>query len=270
MPSPNYSSRGGASVRLIVLHTTEGAQTIESLGSFFGQSSSQVSSHVGTDNKSATIIGEYVKRGNKAWTGGNANPVAVQCEMCTPSGASANWTRDYWLNQQKTMLNATAAWVAEEAAFYGIPIVALSASQAQGSGRGVCQHKDLGAWGGGHVDCGPGFPMDYIINTAKGVGTTAPDSRAGDMTAAVTYWNEEPYMACIGASDNRVYYRGPNDKSWAMVDANSNAKTGLSIAASGKGKLIIAYTNQAGSVCTYEKATGGQTWAWANRGGNAR
>ena len=35
MPSPNYSSRGGARVRLIVVHTAEGALTIEALGSFF-------------------------------------------------------------------------------------------------------------------------------------------------------------------------------------------------------------------------------------------
>ena len=31
LPSPNYSGRGGSSVRLIVLHTTEGAQTYQSL-----------------------------------------------------------------------------------------------------------------------------------------------------------------------------------------------------------------------------------------------
>ena len=35
MASPNYSGRGGAAVRLIVLHTSEGAQTYQSLGSYF-------------------------------------------------------------------------------------------------------------------------------------------------------------------------------------------------------------------------------------------
>ena len=36
------------------------------------------------------------------------------------------------------------------------------------SGRGVCQHVDLGARGGGHHDCGPGFPMDRVLDMARG------------------------------------------------------------------------------------------------------
>src|SRR5215831_9084012 len=91
IPSPNYSSRGGNKIRLIVLHTAEGATTIESLGNYFGSSSSQVSSHTGADDK-ANTVGEYVTRGNKAWTASNANPVAVQIEMC----AFAAWDRAEW------------------------------------------------------------------------------------------------------------------------------------------------------------------------------
>jgi hypothetical protein len=169
--SPNYSSRGGSGVRLIVLHTAEGATTIESLGSYFSNPSSQVSSHTGIDDK-AGVIGEYVKRGNKAWTQGNANPVCVSTELC----AFAKWSAAEW-GQHQTMLNNCAAWIAEEAAAYGIPITRLSASQAQGSGRGICQHVDLGSWGGGHWDCGTGFPMDDVLNRARG-GAAAPPSTA--------------------------------------------------------------------------------------------
>jgi hypothetical protein len=162
IPSPNYSSRGGAGVRLIVIHTAEGATTIESLGSYFASSSAGVSSHVGIDDK-AGVVGEYVKRGNKAWTQGNANPVAVSAELC----AFAKWTRDQWMSHPK-MLDNCARWIAEEAAAYGLPITKLSASAAQGSGRGVCQHADLGSWGGGHWDCGSGFPMDHVLDLARG------------------------------------------------------------------------------------------------------
>ena len=42
IPSPNYSSRGGTAVRLIVVHTAEGATTYQSLGSFFANPSSGV------------------------------------------------------------------------------------------------------------------------------------------------------------------------------------------------------------------------------------
>jgi hypothetical protein len=173
MPSPNKSSRGGSAVRLIVLHTTEGAQTYQSLGNFFASSSAGVSSHVGIDNTPNTV-GEYVKPPDKAWTAGNANPVAVQAEFCTPSGAAANWTSDYWKTNMKTALENAAQWVREESARFNVPIVGLTPGQAQGSGRGVCQHNDLGAWGGGHFDCGKGFPMGYFLDMCKGKPSAPP------------------------------------------------------------------------------------------------
>lgn len=160
--SPNYSSRGGSSVRLIVVHTAEGARTIEELGNFFASSSAGVSSHTGADDKK-NIVGEYVKRGNKAWTQGNANPVAVSIELC----AFAKWSTAEW-DKHPNMLKNCADWIAEEAKYFGIPITKLSSSQAQGSGRGVCDHNALGSWGGGHWDCGSGFPMDRVLNMARG------------------------------------------------------------------------------------------------------
>jgi len=172
IPSPNYSSRGGSAVRLIVLHTAEGARTIEELGNFFASSSSGVSSHVGIDDQ-AGVIGEYVKRPNKAWTQGNANPVAVSVELC----AFAKWTVDEW-HQHPNMLENCARWIAEEAAYFGVPITKLTAAQAQGSGRGVCQHADLGSWGGGHWDCGGGFPIDEVLDMARG-GDTGGDEEMG-------------------------------------------------------------------------------------------
>jgi N-acetyl-anhydromuramyl-L-alanine amidase AmpD len=174
IPSPNYSSRGGAGVRLIVLHTAEGATTIESLGNFFASSSAGVSSHAGADDK-ANTIGEYVKRGNKAWTQAEANPVAVSIEAC----GFASWSTSTWQGQHGNMLNNIAAWIAEEAKHFGIPIVKLSSSQAQGGGKGVCQHRDLGSWGGNHSDCGNGFPMDDVLAKAGGTKVDTPPPSSG-------------------------------------------------------------------------------------------
>jgi len=161
IPSPNYSSRN-ADVRLIVIHTAEGALTYQSLGSFFASPSSGVSSHTGIDDTPGTI-GEYVKRGSKAWTAANANPVAVQTELC----AFAKWSTSEW-NKHPVMLENCARWIAEEADYFDIPITKLTAQQAQGTGRGVCQHNDLGSWGGGHWDCGTGFPIDTVLEMARG------------------------------------------------------------------------------------------------------
>ena len=169
MPSPCYHSRGGVKPSKIVLHTAEGATTIESLGNFFANGANQVSSHTGADDKK-NIIGEYVSRGNAAWTQAAYNEESLALELC----GFASWSRSNWLNNHSNMLDNAAAWVAEEAAKYGIPIVALNNSQAQGGGRGVCQHVNLGSGGGGHVDCGSGFPMDELIKRAKGGGAAEP------------------------------------------------------------------------------------------------
>ena len=165
MPSPSYSSRGGTAVRLVVLHTAEGSRTIESLGSWFANPANQVSSHVGIDDKPGGVVGEYVHRDNgSAWTAAAANPYSTQAELC----GFASWSSADWSGHDQMLMTA-AAWVAEECAHFGIPIVRLTAAQAQdGHSRGVCQHVDLGSAGGNHWDCGPAFPMDQVLAWAGG------------------------------------------------------------------------------------------------------
>ena len=144
-----------------MIHTAEGATTVEELGNFFAQASAGVSSHTGIDDQLG-VVGEYVRRTGKAWTAGNANPVAVQTELC----AFAKWNAAEW-DRHPNMLENCARWIAEEAAHFDIPIVKLTAAQAQGTGRGVCQHNDLGDWGGSHWDCGTGFPLADVLARAK-------------------------------------------------------------------------------------------------------
>ena len=215
--SPNYSSRS-ESVRLIVLHTAEGARTIESLGNFFAQSSSQVSSHVGADDKVNTV-GEYVKRPNKAWTQAAYNSAAVSVELC----AFASWSRSEWLDNHRNMLDNCAKWIAEEAAYYGIPITKLSASQAQGSGRGVCQHVDLGAAGGGHTDCGSGFPMDEVLEMARGGSAPEPTPlpiTEDDMISALVKKNGAIEVFVEKKDSGNVYHTWQNTENgkWYSKD----------------------------------------------------
>ena len=117
MESPNQSGRGGAEVTRIVLHTAEGALSYQSLGDYFASPAAQVSSHVGIDD-SPGVVGEYVDRGAKAWTAGDANPFSVQAELC----AFAGWSRAEW-DAHPTMIDNAGRWVAEEAAMFGIPLV---------------------------------------------------------------------------------------------------------------------------------------------------
>lgn len=160
IPTSNYSTRHGGKVRLVVVHTAQGATTYQSLGNFFVNSEdgpNPVSSHVGIDDTPNTV-GQYVPRDQAAWTASNANLVSIQGELC----AFAEWDRAEW-ESHPTMLDNCRKWIAEEAAFFGIPLVKLTPDQAQGTYSGVCGHVDLGAWGGNHWDPGYSFPWDYVL-----------------------------------------------------------------------------------------------------------
>jgi N-acetylmuramoyl-L-alanine amidase len=159
-PSPNTNGRGGQAVRLIIVHTAEGALTHEALGNFFKSSSSGVSSHVGIDDKLGEV-GEYAKTDRATWTAGAANPYSVQAELC----AFARWDPAEW-SRHPNMLQNTAQWIAEEAARFGIPIV-------KSSSRGVCGHVDVSG-PGGHWDPGPSFPWDRVLAMALSGVAEAP------------------------------------------------------------------------------------------------
>lgn len=159
MPSP---SRGGTrgTTRILVVHTAEGARDFRSLGNFFANRNNAVSSHTGIDNTPG-VVGEYVEPNGVAWTQASFNGVASATELC----AFAAWDRATWLANDQ-MLRNCGQWIAEECARYHIPLVKLNGQQAQGGGRGVCGHVELGAGGGGHWDPGPGFPWDIVMSYA--------------------------------------------------------------------------------------------------------
>lgn len=212
IPSPNWSNRGGTGVRLVVLHTAEGSRTYQSLGSYFSNPAVEASSHVGIDDTPGRI-GEYVSAdAGAAWTQAYANGYSVAAELC----AFAEWDAAEW-SRHPTMLDNTAQWLAEECAAFGIPLVSLTADQAQdGHSRGVCDHVDLGQAGGGHWDCGPSFPMDQVIAMAQGGGAPAPTKRKGRSMIASTstgqgYWTTTEKDGAVYAFGDAKYCGGAND-----------------------------------------------------------
>ena len=267
IPSPNYSSRGGASVRLVVLHTAEGARTIESLGNFFASSSAGVSSQVGADDKVNTV-GEYVKRSNKSWTQGNFNPVSTSIELC----GFASWSRSEWLNNHANMLDNCAKWIAEEAAYFGVPITKLSASQAQGSGRGVCQHVDLGSAGGGHHDCGSGFPMDEVLEMARGGASAGAQPEEGEMIASCLAANGSHHVFWVYASDGKtVGYRWQKKGQTDWIDGGVLTKAGeklagLSASLSAIGTMELFARTQDGDPLHLWQNAGDTGWSGGGEG----
>jgi hypothetical protein len=258
IPSPHYSSRG-SSITTVVLHTTEGAMKIRDLGAWFQNPSAQCSSHHGADNYEAGVLGAYVYEQNKAWTQANANPWCLSLEMC----AYASWSRDTWLNTKGVLLHNAADWVAWMCSKYGIPIRALSSADAQNPGvKGVCQHRDLGTMGGNHSDAGSGFPMDKVLEWAKGGsssgGGTQPSTGDDQMAAAVAFYEGKQYFAYINPS-GKVCVNG------GVVDPGSNARNGVGLAIDpATGLKVVSYTNTGGKVCKYTQAKGQPDWAWTD------
>ena len=195
MPSPNYREVRRGSPRLLVLHTTEGAKTIQSLGNFFSNPAAEASSHGGADDTPKTI-GVYVQRDDVAWTQADFNDESIALEIC----AFARWPTSEW-DKHPVMLDNIARWLAEEAEHFGIPLRRLSPDQAQSNGMGVCEHVDLGPRGGGHHDCGTGFPIDRVIAAARG--ETEPRT--------TTWYFLQDITAVRLARGQRMYYGGWED-----------------------------------------------------------
>lgn len=271
---PNQSSRGGSGIAQVTFHTTEGAETGESLANWICQAQAQASYHAAVDNTAPGEVHRFVDSDQKAWSQAGGNPFALSVSFCTPSGAASNWSRDKWLSMG-WMLDNGAAIAKTFCDWYGIPITPLNSSQAQSGAKGISQHVDGGSGWSGHHDCGPGFPEDEVIRRMKGQGssgggTTPPTpSVETDMTPAIAFWGSSQYRAMRGG-DGRIYHAGP-DTGWAwwMVDAGSNAKSGVRLAISAPGQMVISYINTAGHYCIYTREPGGGPWTWADCGGSA-
>ncbi len=172
--SPNHSSRGGATVKYVVIHTAEGARTAASLGSYFSNPSVQASSHVGIDNGT---IEQYVAYDRAAWTLLNGNPSSDNAELC----GFAAWSRDEWFRNQG-MLDLAAQWIADRCRARGIPIRKLTPAQIDAGWSGVIGHIDWSqsAIGqGDHWDPGYNFPWDYVIQKAQGLNPTPGGGSGG-------------------------------------------------------------------------------------------
>lgn len=174
IPTDNHSSRGGARVRLVVLHTTEGARTVESLGRYFQTGTDQASYHAAfDDNRTET----YVDYPRAAWALRAANPISDNAAFC----AFAAWTRAEWLRHPR-MLEQAATWVAGRCAARGVPVRRLPLPEVAACARdprhpgGVIMHRDytLATRDGSHTDCGDHLPWDVILTQAQQLTTPAP------------------------------------------------------------------------------------------------
>ena len=136
--SPNYSSRNGQSIRLIVIHDTEGSYA-GAVG-WFTMPRSQVSAHLVMREDGGEVT-QMVPLTAKAWHACDANGYSIGIEG---AGVEAHGFSDGWWDGMARIV----AWLLHR--------YQISPRWAQGGdGAGFCSHHDLGVMGGGHTDVGP-------------------------------------------------------------------------------------------------------------------
>jgi hypothetical protein len=174
------SSRDGATITLVAVHTAEGALTNTALSSFFSRPDAQGSAHASIDaNGVLAMVPDY----RASWTLRSGNPISLNVELC----AYAEMTRTQWLSETDVTFYSTAAkrvvtvrrpremlrhlsrWIYEKATLYGVPLTKLTPLQVGRGHAGVIGHVDwtIGRKDGTHHDPGDGCPWDVVLNDAR-------------------------------------------------------------------------------------------------------
>ena len=164
----NQSSRNGAKILAIAVHSTESADVrgwddLNGVGNWFNNPDSDASSHIGIDGEAHSI--RYVPDPRKAWTilvlNGNTLNIEFIGRAAQPNSA--------WEDRQ---IREGAKWAAYWCLRYGIPpqrgaVRGAGGGQAVISKRGIIRHSDLTHAGvGRHTDPGKQFPMgDFLRMT---------------------------------------------------------------------------------------------------------
>lgn len=183
MSDKNSSSRGGATITLVAIHTNEGPnpagdegrdRSAENLVAWM--EANGVSYHVIVDDDTAV---RQVSDGRASWSLRTGNSRSLN--LCFIG--YARFSRAEWLAHQN-MLRLAANQVRAWCDHYGIPKRKLTAAQVGANERGICGHWDwtVGKKDGSHTDPGAGFPWDVFIDLVNG--TTSPTTPEDDMTPA--------------------------------------------------------------------------------------
>ncbi|HEU5117703.1 MAG TPA: N-acetylmuramoyl-L-alanine amidase, partial [Isosphaeraceae bacterium] len=158
----HQSSREGARIHGLVLHTTEGGDNPDSdlvtLGAIFDGEEASAHLGVNVDGK----FGRYVDDSAKAWAVCNFNPMTLSLEQI----GFAAFSRSEWFKRHD-QLHGAAEFLQYGHEHYGVPIRKGYCSGGAITRDGVFQHKDFGTMGCGHSDCGPGYPQKYVELLAR-------------------------------------------------------------------------------------------------------
>lgn len=123
------------------------------------------------------------------------------------------------------------------------------------------QVKNDFAMCGGTIDNDEAWASDYGQWPRPGQPATGTGS---DVASAVAFYQGKQYVAYIDSAGHVCVNGG-------VVDPGSNARSGPGLAIDpDTGLKVVSYTNQAGTLCTYNQDEGSTRWVWVSKGWNAR
>lgn len=200
--------RGGRKIRLVAVHTAEGARTAVALRNFFdGNTNASCHTIISAGN---TL--DIVPRALAAWTLRSGNNISVNAELC----AFAKWTRAQWLSatavdgceNPRAILSRTAAWIRRECVASNVPMVKLTAADVAAGKSGVIGHIDWtnGMKDGSHWDPGPGFPWDVVMAEVR-QGAPAAAAAREDSAEVITDADLDRIAQAVAT---KVQLRNPN------------------------------------------------------------
>jgi hypothetical protein len=138
LPSPNFSSRHGTRIDLLVYHETAGFYNGDI--SWLRNPKSKASA-LGVLREDGMEFTQLVKIADKSWTQAFYNPRSVGVEHSNVT------SKGYSTEIQLKVSARIFGWLALK---LDIPVRIARG----GNGRGICRHSDLGSLGGGHTQCG--------------------------------------------------------------------------------------------------------------------
>lgn len=155
--------RSPSSLKWIVIHSTESASARGS-AEYFQSPTSGGSTNllVGEDGCYRSVDDLRIPAGAPG-----ANEKGLHVEVA----GYAKWTRDQWYQNAPGALDKLVAVLSHWSDAYGIPLRHVDAEGLRRGDMGVTTHADVTrafSGGAGHTDPGKGFPLDDVLERARG------------------------------------------------------------------------------------------------------